>query len=276
MPFTYNRNYCGSIQAAIFDWAGSTVDYGCQAPIKTFVAGFKKRGIEVSMATARIPMGTEKWQHIKEITSFDEVAREWQKVYSRPVTDRDIDEMFADFSELLMESIAEQSTLLPHVKETMEELTRRGIKIAANTGYFTEAAEVVRKGAAKEGYIPDFCTCASDVPKGRPAPWMIYRCMEQLGIYPPEAVVTVGDCPVDIQAALNAGTWAVGVVATGNQVGLEQQEAEQMDRQAYKEILATADASLRKEGAHYTIDTMAELPAVIDKINIRLAKGEKP
>ncbi len=228
------------------------------------------------MATARIPMGTEKWQHIKEVASFDEVAREWQKVYSRPVTESDIDEMFADFSELLMESIAEQSTLLPHVKETMEELKRRGIKIAANTGYFTEAAEVVRKGAAKEGYIPDFCTCASDVPQGRPAPWMIYRCMEQLGIYPPQAVVTVGDCPVDIQAALNAGTWAVGVVATGNQVGLEQQEAEQMDRQAYKEILATAHASLRKEGAHYTIDTMAELPAVIDKINIQLEQGEKP
>ncbi len=270
------RNYCGQIQAAIFDWAGTTVDYGCQAPIKAFVAGFKKRGIDVSMATARRPMGTEKWEHIKAVASFDEVRRKWQKVYSREVTDKDIDAMFADFSELLLASIAEQSKLLPHVQETMAELRSRGIKIGANTGYFTEAAEIVRKGAAREGFIPDFCTCASDVPAGRPAPWMIYRCMEHLDVYPPQAVVSVGDCPVDIQAALHGGTWAVGVVATGNQVGLEEHEVQQMDTSAYKQILEKAHHSLRLEGAHYTIDNLAELPAVIDDINNRLAKGEKP
>ena len=30
-----------AIKAVIFDWAGTTVDYGCFAPVKGFVEGFK-------------------------------------------------------------------------------------------------------------------------------------------------------------------------------------------------------------------------------------------
>jgi hypothetical protein len=47
--------------------------------------------------------------------------------------------------------------------------------------------------------------------------------------------------------------------------------AEEMDRrhEITREIL-------RKAGAHYVVDTMADLPGVVDDINIRLARGEKP
>ncbi|HRR36806.1 MAG TPA: phosphonoacetaldehyde hydrolase, partial [Clostridia bacterium] len=29
------------VKAVIFDWAGTTIDYGCFAPIKGFIDGFK-------------------------------------------------------------------------------------------------------------------------------------------------------------------------------------------------------------------------------------------
>jgi phosphonoacetaldehyde hydrolase len=45
--------------------------------------------------------------------------------------------------------------------------------------------EVVRHAAAHQGYAPEFTISANQVPAGRPAPWMIYRAMEQLGVYPP-------------------------------------------------------------------------------------------
>ena len=32
MDFAYRRSYCGPLRAVIFDWAGTTVDYGCFAP----------------------------------------------------------------------------------------------------------------------------------------------------------------------------------------------------------------------------------------------------
>ena len=33
---------------------------------------------------------------------------------------------------------------------------------------------------------------------------------------------------------------------------------------------------LRKAGAHYVVDSIVELPEVIEDINTRLARGEKP
>ena len=44
MTFTYRRSYRGKLQAAIFDWAGTVLDYGCLAPAVTFIEGFKREG----------------------------------------------------------------------------------------------------------------------------------------------------------------------------------------------------------------------------------------
>lgn len=53
------------IEAVIFDWAGTTVDYGCFAPVQAFIEVFKEFGMEVTMEETRKPMGMLKWDHIK-------------------------------------------------------------------------------------------------------------------------------------------------------------------------------------------------------------------
>jgi len=45
-----------SVKAVIFDWAGTTVDYGSRAPMGAFVKLFESEGIEMTIAQARIPM----------------------------------------------------------------------------------------------------------------------------------------------------------------------------------------------------------------------------
>lgn len=270
MEFSFSRTYRGKVRLVVFDWAGTMVDYGCQAPIAAFVAGFKAKGVAVSMAAARIPMGMEKREHIKTVAGMDEVARLWHKIHGRPVREQDIDTMYDEFATLLLDSIEAKSNLLPHVVEAVAELRKRNIKVGASTGYFTEAAEIVVKKAASQGYIPDFTICASEVPAGRPAPWMIYRAMEALDVFPPEAVINVGDTPVDIESALNAGVWSVGVAATGNQMGLTEAEIKTLPAEEYKKQLQKARKSLAAAGAHYVIDTMAELPAIIDSVETAL------
>lgn len=276
MSVIYSRTYKGEIQLVIFDWAGTTVDFGCQAPVNAFVRGFRNRGVEVSMEAARLPMGMEKRDHIAAVAAMDEVARSWMDVHGREITEDDIDEMFTDFSSLLFESIEAQSSLLPGVRETVDELRARGIKIGASTGYFTEAADIVIKNGAAAGYCPDYTICASDVPSGRPRPWMIYRIMEALDVCPPEAVVNVGDTTVDIEFALNAGVWSVGIAETGNQMGLSEQELNALAPDSRREKLDRARKSLSQCGAHYVIDRIDELPKVIEDINERLQQGEKP
>ena len=57
MQYHYNRTYRDRVRLVVFDWAGTTVDYGCQAPITAFVAGFKAMGVDVSMEGSPRPNG---------------------------------------------------------------------------------------------------------------------------------------------------------------------------------------------------------------------------
>ena len=52
-------------ECVIFDWAGTTVDYGCFAPVQAFVEVFKHYGIEPTMEEVREPMGMLKIDHIR-------------------------------------------------------------------------------------------------------------------------------------------------------------------------------------------------------------------
>ena len=141
MNYQYARTYRGTVQLVVFDWAGTTVDFGCQAPVSAFVEGFRQQGVHVSSRAARIPMGMEKRDHIRALATQEEVNRSWREVHGRDVTENDIDTMYNAFASLLLESIEEQSNLIPGVLPAIEILRAQGIKIGASTGYFEKAAE---------------------------------------------------------------------------------------------------------------------------------------
>jgi phosphonoacetaldehyde hydrolase len=124
--------------------------------------------------------------------------------------------------------------------------------------------------------VPDAAVCAGDVAGGRPAPWMIYRCMEQLGAYPPESVVVIGDTIPDIEAGLNARVWSAGVAATGNMIGMSEQELEALDEAVIENMLDKATEKMFKAGAHYVGDGIDDCTAIVEEICDRLAEGEKP
>ena len=66
------------IEAVIFDWAGTTVDFGCFAPVNVFIEIFKEVGIEVTMEEARLPMGMLKWDHIKTMLQMERISNLWR------------------------------------------------------------------------------------------------------------------------------------------------------------------------------------------------------
>ena len=57
---------------------------------------------------------------------------------------------------------------------------------------------------------------------------------------------------------------------------LRRLEDESTIRRLMAEMMKKADERLTQAGAHYVIDGIADLPPVIDDINIRLARGERP
>jgi len=181
-----------------------------------------------------------------------------------------------DFVPLQVACIGDYSELIPGTVETVNELKGRGIKIGSTTGYFTEAMEINLREAKKQGYLPDVNSCASDVPAGRPAPWMVMSNMQQARVFPPEAVVKVDDTKPGISEGLNAGTWTIGVAKTGNEVGLNQQELAALPAEELIRKVDQAADGLAKAGAHYVVESIADVPPIITEIEQRLRMGNRP
>jgi phosphonoacetaldehyde hydrolase len=229
------------------------------------------------MEQARRPMGLKKVDHIRAISQQDEVAKLWKQVRGKQCTEADVQDMFEkDFVPLQVACIADYSELIPGTVEAIDELKGRGIKIGSTTGYFTEAMEINLREAKKQGYDPDVNVCASDVPAGRPEPWMVLSNMQQARIFPPEAVVKVDDTKPGISEGLNAGTWTVGVSKTGNEVGLNQQELAALSAEEVIRKVNRAADGLAKMGAHYVVESITGLSAIISEIEQRLKMGDRP
>jgi phosphonoacetaldehyde hydrolase len=276
MDFYYQHVYRGTVKLVILDWAGTTLDYGCYAPTIVFTEVFRNKGIEISIEQARRPMGLHKREHIKAISQQPEIAEKWQQIFSRVVNDQDVDEMFADFQPLQMKCLADYADLIPGTLETVATLRQQGVLIGSTTGYFTEAMQLLQSEAARRGYIPDNSVCVTQVRSGRPEPWMVFQNMIDTGVYPTESVVKVDDTKPGIAEGLNAHTWTIGLAKTGNELGLSLQEIEKLSPENLETRLIHARSELSKAGAHYVVDSIADVPEVIVDINRRLEKGERP
>jgi len=277
MDFSYRRSYRGPVKMVIFDWAGTTLDYGCYAPAVVFIEVYKRHGVEITMEQARQPMGLKKLDHLRAISQQDEIAAEWKRVHGKKCTEADVQDMFEkDFVPLQVACIADYSELIPGTVETVNELRSRGIKIGSTSGYFTEAMEINFREAKKQGYVPDTNACASDVPAGRPEPWMVMSNMQQGRIFPPETVVKVDDTKPGIAEGLNAGTWTIGLSKTGNEVGLNEQELAALSADEVKRKVARATDGLAKMGAHHVVESIVDVPPIITEIEQRLKTGDRP
>jgi len=264
------------LQAVIFDWAGTTVDYGCMAPTGVFIEVFRLKGIEITNEEARGPMGMHKRDHIREVSKMKRVNDLWNQKYGHSCTEEEISEMFESFIPLQMAIIEKHSDLIPEVPGAVKVIRDMGLKIGSTTGYNNAMMEIVTKSGAAQGYEPDAWVCAADVPAGRPAPWMAFRNAEMLGVYPMETIVKIGDTVADIQEGLNAGMWSVGVISSSNEMGLPLNELNALDKQELTSRKKQVREKYLQAGAHYVIDTLDETGDLLQAINERLARGEKP
>ncbi len=276
MEFVYQRSYRGPLKGVILDWAGTTMDYGCYAPAVVFTEIYKRFGVDITMEQAREPMGAHKRTHILQISQNEQVRKKWQEAHGQPPTEEDVDKMFEQFVPRQVEVLADYADLVPGCLEALEEFRKRDLKIGSTTGYLPAMMELLVKEAADRGYEPDATVCAGDVPAGRPEPWMCLRNAEELRIYPMEAMVKVGDTLPDIYEGQNAGMWTIALALTGNEMGLNEKKIEALDPGVRERKLERAYTRMAQAGAHYVVDGIWDVPPLIDAINERMARGERP
>lgn len=254
------------LQALVFDWAGTTVDFGSLAPARTLQRVFAGVGIPLTDAEVRRDMGLPKKEHIRGILSTARVSEAWKALRGRLPTAGDIGEMYELFVPLQFSCLAEYSMVIPGVVERVERFRQRGLKIGSTTGYTRAMLDLLVANSAKAGYKPDCSLSPEDVGGGRPQPLMIYENAARLQVQPLAALVKIGDTPADIEEGLNAGAWSVGLAGTGNGIGLSYSEFQALSEDDRKARLTKARAELEQAGAHYVIDTLAQLDSVLDDI----------
>ena len=105
---------------------------------------------------------------------------------------------------------------------------------------------------------------------------MVISNMQQARVFPPEAVVKIDDTKPGIAEGLNAGTWTIGLSKTGNEVGLNEKELAALTAEQVKRKVEIAADDLAKSGAHYVVESISDVPPVIDEIEQRLKMGDRP
>lgn len=121
--------------------------------------------------------------------------------------------------------LANPPVALPGVAATLAELRGRGIRTSLTTGFSADVALPMLEHlgwAIGENELLNAVITTSDVPAGRPAPYLIHAAMRATGAVDVRRVLAAGDTLVDLAAAKNAGVIAVGVL-TG---ALDQQQLE--------------------------------------------------
>ncbi|MEW9905429.1 phosphonoacetaldehyde hydrolase [Pseudomonas putida] len=265
-----------SLQAAILDWAGTVVDFGSFAPTQIFVEAFAEFGVSVSLDEARGPMGMGKWDHIRTLCDVPEIAERYRKVFGRTPTDDDVTAIYERFMPLQIEKIAVHSALIPGALEAIATVRDKGLKVGSCSGYPKVVMDKVVELAKQNGYVADHVVATDETPNGRPWPAQALANVIALGIDDVAACVKVDDTWPGILEGRRAGMWTVALTCSGNALGLSYQAYKSLAADKLAEERARIVKMFEPSRPHYLIDTIADLPGVIDDINQRLARGETP
>ena len=265
-----------TLQAVIFDWAGTILDHGSRAPMGAFVKAFAAFGVSITIADARGPMGVAKRDHIRMVGQAPAVAAAWEQKYGRLFNEADIDALFEAFEPMNIAAVRDHADFIPGALETIAELKASGLRIGSTTGYTRPIMEELMPIAAARGYVPEIAVCAGDLAAGRPSPLMMWHAMAQMGIWPAHTVVKVDDTLPGIYEGTAAGTWTVGVTLSGNMVGLSAEELAALSEAERSRLREQAEAAMRSVGADIVIDSVADLPGAIERISASLKAGERP
>jgi phosphonoacetaldehyde hydrolase len=251
-------------ELVIFDWAGTVVDFGCEAPVKALIEAFEAQGVRLDEETARRDMGRSKSDHVEALLADPTVAAAWQASQGRAPMPSDIGFMMTRLEPLMRAQAAQAASLIPGALQVFQQLRAAGIRVASSTGYTRAMLQPVLASAKAQGYIPEHVVCAGETPTGRPSPLMIYKACAELGVWPLSRVVKVDDAEAGVAEGKAAGAFTVGV-ASGNALGLSRRALQALAPNERRARLEIACERLKRAGANVAIESVADLLPTLEQ-----------
>jgi len=223
-----------NIKLVVFDIAGTIIEDRGEV-LTAFASALRKNGIGFAEDELQEWKGASKREVIRHF-----VERETDR---KPLASHTIEQTYALFRAELENLYREGIHPVPGCASTFAWCRERGIQLATTTGFYSEIRNLILD-LTGWGTLFAANISSSDVKRGRPAPFMIFRAMESTGTEDVRQVINVGDTPLDLQAGSNAGVRGVVGVLTGSH----------------------GEDRLRREPHTHLLPSIAELPALIDQV----------
>jgi phosphonatase-like hydrolase len=185
----------------VFDMAGTTVLDRGEVPA-AFTAALAEHQIHVSAEQVNAVRGASKRQAILAL------------IPEGPGRSERADRAYTSFKEQLAQRFAADVQPVSGAERTFEWLRERDVRIALNTGFDRDITDLLVAALGWNERRVDAIVCGDDVPRGRPAPYLIFRCMEATSTLSVHDVAVAGDTTLDLEAGANAGArWNIGVLS---------------------------------------------------------------
>lgn len=257
-----------NIEAVIFDWAGTTIDFGNTCSVLAFTQAFSCMGVEVSNEEVRAPMGLSKRDHLRTMTRMAHIADRWKQARGQEPSEEDFNALNKAFETALFALLPQHCDIKPGVIKAVSYLRRHGIAVGSTTGFTTEMMDVISPIAMQGGYAPDTIVTADSVGGyGRPWPYMIFENMRRLHLSDVRKVLKVGDTAADIDEAKHAGCIAVGVLEGSSMIGVDAAGWQAMSALDKAEQLEFARESFYACGADFVINDMSGLIELVGNLD---------
>jgi phosphonatase-like hydrolase len=216
------------IELVVFDIAGTIIEDHDEV-LSAFRRALAANRIDVDESELKEWKGASKREVIRHFAASSAVKGQC-----------DPEEIYRQFRDLLEQGYRVKVTPITGVQATFAWLKEHGIRLATTTGFYREARDLILNNAGWTGTF-HANICSDDVSAGRPAPYMIFRAMEATGARDVRRVLAVGDTPLDIRSAHNAGVGSIGVLTGGH-----------------------SEERLTREKPDYIVASIAELPDLME------------
>jgi HAD superfamily hydrolase (TIGR01509 family) len=187
-------------EAALFDVDGTLVD-SVDLHVRAWQEAFAHFGKRVPLEEIRAQIGKGGDQLLPVFFSQDELARRGEAIE-------------AYRSDLYRRKYLRGVRPFPRVRELLEALRRRGVRIALASSAKGDELEMYERMLHIEDLV-EAETSADDAERSKPYPDIFQAAMKRLGAPDPRRTLAVGDSPWDAIAAGRTGVRTIGVLCGG-------------------------------------------------------------
>jgi len=261
-----------SINGIVMNWSGLFVDHGYVLTQKALTNTFVFFGINnFGNIILSDMIGLTTQDIVLSILNDKQIISKWIELYDRQPNIEDYRKIMNIYNNLMIRYMNDNFDIIDEVTQFNKWIHNSNTKLGIVTDHTKIVSDAIQSNLQKSNIkinkINSVITHNCVKNGSKPNPFMIFRCLEELKVFPAYTVIKIDNTVAGIQEGLNAGCWTVAVSKWspyGNYTSLD--EINNNSYQDIKKRTSLAEETLKKSGAHFVIENIGQIHNVIAKI----------